>query len=135
MTNSNNNSSDLQNASILLVEDEDSVRMFASRALIKFGYSVTEASDANQALEHLNNDSFNILITDVCMPGISGIELAKSVSQQYKDINIILISGYSEEANRGELVNHPNFNFLPKPFTLDQLTSLVKTILLSSDNN
>ncbi len=115
---------------ILLVEDEDSVRTFALRALQKKGYEVVGCNSAENALQHLETDKdFHLLITDMVMPGINGAELAKIVRKQIKNIKIILASGYSEEIARKEVPSAKDFEFLAKPFSLGDLTEKVLEIL------
>ena len=123
---------DTKNIRILFVEDEDSVRSFAVRALKKKGYDVVECNSAENALEQLETDlNFNLMITDMVMPGISGTELAKLVKEKIKDIKIILASGYSEEIARQELKSSDHFEFMAKPFSLGDLTKKVFDVLTS----
>lgn len=115
---------------ILFVEDEDSVRTFAMRALKKKGYEVIGCNSAENALEQLENDTnFDLLITDMVMPGMSGAELAGIVRSKISNIRIILASGYSEEIARRELATSQDFEFMAKPFSLGDLTKKVFDVL------
>ncbi len=115
---------------ILFVEDEDSVRSFAVRALKKKGYDVTGCNSAENALEHLKTEKdFNLLVTDMVMPGMNGVELAAIVKEQIKDIKVILASGYSEEITRSEFSVSNEFEFLAKPFSLGDLTKKIFDVL------
>jgi len=115
---------------ILFVEDEDSVRTFAMRALQKKGYEVIGCNSAENALEQLEKDTdFDLLVTDMVMPGMSGAELAGIVRQKIPEIKIILASGYSEEIARRELASSQNFEFMAKPFSLGDLTKKVFDVL------
>ncbi len=115
---------------ILFVEDEDSVRTFAIRALQKKGYEVIGCNSAENALEQLENDKdFDLLITDMVMPGMSGAELAGIVREKIPGIKILLASGYSEEIARRELASSQDFEFMAKPFSLGDLTKKVFDIL------
>jgi two-component system cell cycle sensor histidine kinase/response regulator CckA len=115
---------------ILFVEDEDSVRNFAVRALKKKGYEVIGCNSAENALEQLKtNKDFSLLVTDMMMPGMNGVELAKIVKQQIKDIKIILASGYSEEIARNEMAVSENIEFMAKPFSLGDLTKKIFDVL------
>lgn len=119
-------SKDNQQIRILFVEDEDSVRSFAVRALKKKGYDVIGCNSGENALEQLEKDNkFDLLITDMVMPGISGAELTKIVKEKLKDIKVILASGYSEEIVRQELDNFDDFDFITKPYSLGDLTAKV----------
>lgn len=115
---------------ILFVEDEDSVRSFAVRALKKKGYEVTGCNSAENALEHLETErDFQLLVTDMVMPGLNGIELARRVKEMIPDIKIILASGYSEEIARNELSAADHFEFMAKPFSLGDLTKKIFDVL------
>ncbi|MBQ8465163.1 MAG: response regulator [Alphaproteobacteria bacterium] len=127
--NTENSNTD-SNVRILFVEDEDSVRTFALRALKKKGYDVIGCNSAENALEKLETDkNFNLLITDMVMPGMSGAELAGIAHEQIPDIKIILASGYSEELARKELPDANKFAFMAKPFSLGDLTKKVFDVL------
>ena len=123
-------SSPVEDIRILFVEDEDSVRAFAIRALKKKGYEVIGCNSAENALEYLEQDSkFDLMITDMVMPGKSGAELAAIVKEKIPDIKILLASGYSEEIARRELAGSDDFAFIAKPFSLGDLTKKVFDVL------
>lgn len=120
---------------ILFVEDEDSVRTFAIRALKKKGYDVIGCNSAENALEYLEqNTNIDLLITDMVMPGKTGAELATIVKGRIPGIRVILASGYSEEIARRELSENEDFEFMAKPFSLGDLTAKVFDVL-NKDNN
>lgn len=112
---------------ILFVEDEDSVRTFGIRALKKKGFSVTPCASAEAALEE--SGPFDLLITDMVMPGLSGAELSKEMKKRQPDIKIILASGYSEEMARKELSDEQDFTFISKPYSLGDLIKKVFDVL------
>ena len=115
---------------ILFVEDEDSVRTFGIRALQKKGYEVIGCSSGENALEFIEKDNnFNLLITDMVMPGISGAELTKQLKNKLPNLKVILASGYSEEIVRQELENFDDFDFITKPYSLGDLTAKVFDVL------
>lgn len=120
---------------ILLVEDESPVRMFAARALTNKGYKVLEADSAETALEIIEyqGDKIQIIITDVIMPGMTGPDMVVKILETYPDIKVIFISGYAEDAFVNSYgTEEREFNFLPKPFTLKQLATKVKDVLGST---
>lgn len=122
----------IESTRILLVDDENSVRTFAVRALRKKGYDVVGCNSAENALETLETDkNFQLLITDMVMPGQNGIELAKQVLEILPDIKIILASGYSEDILKGEYTDIDNMSFIPKPFSLSDLTQKVYEVMKS----
>lgn len=115
---------------IIFVEDEASVRAFAVRALGKKGYDVKGFDCAEAALEYLEkDDNFDMMITDMVMPGMSGIELAKIVKDKIKGIKIILASGYAEEIAKGELSENSFISFMAKPFSLGDLNQKVFEVI------
>ncbi len=115
---------------IMLVEDEDAVRLFAGRALRNKGYTVTEAASGEGAIELLKDaGAIDVLITDVVMPGMDGATLARLVRSERPETRVIMISGYSEDVAFDGLSDDPAVRFLPKPFSLKQLASAVKEAL------
>jgi two-component system cell cycle sensor histidine kinase/response regulator CckA len=118
-------------ARIMLVEDEDAVRMFSTRALGNKGYKVMDAASGAVALKMLEDGKFDpeILITDVMMPEMDGTTLAKHVREKYPKVKIIFISGYAEDKFKEHL--GADVWFLPKPFSLKQLATKVKEVLES----
>lgn len=117
-------------ARILLVEDEDAVRTFSTRALTNKGYQVLGAESGEAALKLLETQdikSIDLLITDVMMPGMDGPTMAKKIRDMSPDLKIIFISGYTEDRLKDHMGK--NIFFLPKPFTLKQLAEKVKEAL------
>ncbi len=113
---------------VLLVEDEASVRAFASRALKFKGYKVIEAKCAEDALDLLKDPSLQIdlFVSDVVMPGMDGPTWVKEARKQRPDVNVIFMSGYAEESFAEEKAKIPNSEFMAKPFSLSELTTLVE---------
>ena len=115
---------------ILFVEDEDAVRTVGARGLKQKGFDVVDCISAENALEHIENgEKFDMMITDMMMPGLSGAELAKIVHEKYPHMLIILASGYSEEIARKELAGSSDFYFLSKPYSLGDLHKKVQEVL------
>ncbi len=118
---------------ILLVEDEDAVRMFASRALKNKGYNVYEANSGEAALALFGKieDELDLLISDVVMPIMDGPTLVGKIRETNDKLKVIFISGYAEDAF-DKTPGEDDFYFLPKPFSLKQLAEQVKEVLESS---
>jgi two-component system, cell cycle sensor histidine kinase and response regulator CckA len=116
---------------VLLVEDEDPVRLFSARALRNKGYTVIEAKSGDAALEviHRATETIDLLITDVVMPGMDGPGLIGKVRKTHPDMKVIFISGYTEDSFRKRLDTDAELHFLPKPFSLKQLASKVKEVM------
>ena len=113
---------------VLLAEDEDPVRSFAARALRLRGYTVVEAASGEEALEILQDPALHvdIMLSDVIMPGLDGPAWVREAQKTRPDAKVIFMSGYAEDAFVGGDSGIPNSAFLPKPFTLNELTQKVK---------
>jgi two-component system, cell cycle sensor histidine kinase and response regulator CckA len=120
-------------ATVLLVEDEDAVRMGNVRALASRGYTVHEASSGVEALEIYKElgGKVDIVVSDVVMPEMDGPTLLRELLQLQPDIKFIFVSGYAEDAFAKNLPEDAKFGFLPKPFSLKQLATIVKEMLES----
>jgi two-component system cell cycle sensor histidine kinase/response regulator CckA len=120
---------------ILLVEDEDAVRLFSARALRNKGYQVLEARHGEAALEILEVDksAVDLLITDVVMPKMDGPTLAREIWLRRPEMKVIFISGYAEDDFRRRLGENDGIQFLPKPFSLKQLAAKVKEALRDNE--
>lgn len=118
---------------VLLVEDEDAVRLFGSRALRNKGYEVLEATDGETALDIIaaTDQHIDIIISDVVMPGMDGHTLVNLARQELPGVKTILMSGYSEDVFRNGPDMDPSIAFLGKPFTLKTLAAKVKEVLES----
>ena len=116
---------------VLLVEDEESVRELVRETLKTRGYRVIEASDgiAGMRVSEEYQGNIEILITDVVMPGMSGRELAKRVAAARPNIRVLYLSGYTEDAIIHEGALEPGTGFLQKPFTLQVLARKVREVL------
>lgn len=112
---------------VLLVEDEAPVRAFASRALRLRGYTVLEADNAEDALELLSDPAVavDVFVTDVVMPGMDGPSWVRLALKDRPNVRVVFVSGYAEGAFGDDGPAVPNSTFLPKPFSLSQLTETV----------
>ncbi|GLQ07328.1 hybrid sensor histidine kinase/response regulator [Sneathiella chinensis] len=118
---------------ILLVEDEDPVRMFAARALQNKGYEVLQADCGESALEIVKDytGKIDLLVTDVVMPSMDGPTLVRHITKTMPDLKVIFISGYAEDAFRKDLdFDVEKIEFLPKPFSLKEIAEKVKEVLM-----
>ena len=117
---------------VLLVEDEEMVRTLVRQALTWHGYRVLEARTGEEALEIIERgDEIDLLLTDVIMPGMSAIELAKIVESTRPDLKIIYMSGYTDHAIVRNGLLAGNVPFLQKPFAPDRLAHKVREVLNS----
>jgi two-component system, cell cycle sensor histidine kinase and response regulator CckA len=118
---------------ILVVEDEDSVRAFAMRALTTRGYTVVEANTGEVALETILSDKegFELILSDVVMPEMDGPTFLSEIRKRGFKTKFIFMSGYAEDAFERNLENPDDFAFLQKPFSLKQLAEKVKDVMNS----
>ena len=117
---------------ILLVEDEDAVRVFSTRALRNKGYNVLEARSGEEALtviEKEGGENIDLIITDVVMPQMDGPTMYKAIRERWPDMKVVFVSGYTEDRLREQFTSGEVIWFLPKPFTLKQLAAKVKEVL------
>lgn len=116
---------------VLLVEDDDPVRIFGARALRNKGYRVIDAKSGEVALEFISNaaEPIDLLITDVVMPHMDGPQLVREVRELHPEMKVIFISGYTEDAFRQRLDTDRRIEFLPKPFSLKELAGKVRDVL------
>jgi two-component system, cell cycle sensor histidine kinase and response regulator CckA len=103
---------------ILLVEDEPSLRVLVAEYLREHGYQVHEAGNAQRALEIAGGEPIDLLLTDVVMPGIGGPQLATKLAESRPHLRVIFMSGYAEHAALRDAVLHEETAFLQKPFRL-----------------
>ncbi|MDE2405858.1 MAG: response regulator [Sphingomonadales bacterium] len=119
---------------ILLVEDEDSVRMVAERALARAGYTVTLASDGEEGLDRLaerleaGEGLFDLVLSDVVMPGMDGPTMVREMRLRAPSLPVLFMSGHAEEQLRREL-DIDNAQFLGKPFSVQQVCDKVAAVL------
>ncbi|WP_233252416.1 ATP-binding protein [Maritimibacter sp. 55A14] len=113
---------------VLLVEDEAPVRAFAARALRMRGYTVIEAESAEDALDRLSDPdlSVDVFVTDVVMPGMDGPTWVREALKSRPDARVVFVSGYAEDSVAEHQSTIPNAVFLPKPFSLSELTATVQ---------
>jgi len=116
-------------ARILIAEDDPAVRTFVSRALTYRGFHVTAVDDGTRALEMLESESFDLLVTDVVMPGLDGIGLALKVTVDRPELPVLLMTGFSAERQRAHNLDELVCQVLVKPFTLKQVCEVVETAL------
>jgi len=116
---------------ILLVEDDDSVRSLTARALEMRGYEVLKASGGEEALEIIRafDKRIHLMISDVVMPGMDGPEVAKIARTIRKDMRVIFMSGYAEDSFRKQAEADEDVHFLSKPFPLQDLAAKVKDVM------
>ncbi len=120
---------------ILVVDDDDPVRVMLARLLRTQGYLVLQAAHAAEARAQLDAQKPDLVISDIVMPGESGIELRRSILERWPDLPVILISGYSAEGPAEFASRTANTIFVQKPFAADQFLALVEQTLADAEAN
>jgi len=114
---------------ILLAEDDDSMRGFLERALSKAGYDVIAFANGADALERLKEEPFTLLLTDIVMPKMDGIELARRAAELDPDLKIMFITGFAAVVLNSESTAPKDARVLSKPFHLKDLVREVERLL------
>lgn len=105
-------------AKILITEDESALRIFVARALRLDGHETHEAGDGAEGLEKLAEDKFDLLLSDIRMPVMDGIELAHQAAERHPDMKILLMTGYAEQRERADDLAAKIVDVVQKPFSL-----------------
>ena len=116
-------------ARILLAEDDDNLRIFLARALRRAGHEVCDMPDGRQALAWVSEHPVDLLLADVVMPGLDGIELARRASDMWPHLRVIFITGFAAVALRQRNVTKREAAVLAKPFHLRQLVDEIDRFL------
>lgn len=103
-------------AAVLIVDDEKIIREVLARSVIREGYSVEQATDGRNAMDKLALSPFDIVITDIKMPIMDGMELVKKISVQYPDISIIVITAYADSHTPADTLEAGADRHITKPF-------------------
>lgn len=120
-------------ANIIIAEDEAGVREFVARALAMDGHAVTVAEDGLDALDRLGAERFDLLLTDIVMPGLDGIALALKAGAEWPSMRILLMSGYAAERQRAHNLDALVHRVIPKPFSLADIRKAVNETLGKRD--
>lgn len=111
---------------ILIVEDESSLRTLLCMALEKSGHQIRDAQSAERALEILQSFTAEVVITDIRMQGMSGLELLKQIKQASPHTEVIIMTAFSDAKTGIEAMRHGAFEYVTKPFEMDEMLMLVK---------
>ncbi len=120
------------NERILLIEDDESLRRIVEKTLVKYGYRVEEARTGNDALSialQSGKRCFDLVITDMIMPGMSGKEVAERLGSEFPGLKVIFISGYTDNVTVNHGIEHNEKAFLQKPFSPDDIVRKVREVL------
>ena len=118
-------------AAILLADDDATTRAIVSRGLEADGHQVAVVPTGNEALELMRAqpDRFDLLITDVMMPGMTGLELASRAAEMRPRLGILIMSGLIEQLARASVIEGVRVETISKPFTLEQVRERVRSVI------
>jgi two-component system, NtrC family, response regulator AtoC len=119
-------------AHILIVDDEDLICFELQRFLVESGYSVSTRRDAISALEELEKESVDLVVTDVRLPGMTGVELTNRIIERWPDVPVIVITGYGEIGIAVEVLKLGASDFIRKPFRPAAIQESIKVVLEQS---
>lgn len=110
---------------ILVIDDEDIVRTSCSRALVPEGYEVKAAKNGLEGLKMIGDEKFDLVLTDLKMPDMDGIEVLKRIKEGWPEIEVIIITGYQTVDTAVKSIKLGAFDYIEKPFTPDALVAAV----------
>jgi len=115
-------------AKILIVEDDEPVRVLSARALQRDGHSVDTADDGEAGLDMIRRaeGGYDLVVSDIRMPAMDGIEMAKAAAALFPGLRIMLVTGYADQRENAEELRPIVREVLPKPFSLDQIRQKVR---------
>jgi len=116
-------------ARILVADDEEAVREFVARALRHRGHEVMTVEDGLLAIEALGKDAYDLLITDIVMPGMDGIALALKAAKEWPEMAVLLITGYAHEKQRAHNLDSLIHRVVSKPFSLSEICAAAEESL------
>lgn len=118
---------------VLVVDDEESIREFLEIMLRKEGYEVTCAEDGQKALDTIKRKSFDLVISDLQMPNMTGIELLKHVKDQYPDMLFMMITAFGTTETAVEAMKLGAYDYITKPFKIDEVRIIIANALRSKN--
>ncbi len=116
----------MNNATIWLIDDDDSIRWVLDRALSKTGYHTEIFSTADDALHHLQSSLPKVVLTDIRMPGTSGLELLEKLQKEHPEIPVIIMTAHTDLDSAVSSYDQGAFEYLPKPFDINDAITLVE---------
>jgi two-component system response regulator PilR (NtrC family) len=118
--------------SILVVDDELSMREFLKILLEKEGYKVTTAPDASSVIDLIQNQNFDLVLSDIRMPGMGGLSLLEKIKEVDNSIPVIMITAYASPENAVIAMKSGAFDYITKPFKVDEITKIIKSAIAAT---
>jgi two-component system response regulator AtoC len=110
---------------LLVVDDEEVIRDLLRETFLRKGYTVTTASHGKEALTKLNKEDFNLVVTDIRLPDISGMKILSESKKKYPDLGVIMITAYGSIKNAVKAMKQGAFDYITKPFNLEEMELVV----------
>ncbi len=114
---------------ILIVDDNDQMCSLLADILELFDYQAQQAKDGEEALSQLQAEKFDLVITDLRMPKMSGTELLKLIKQEQPHLPVVVVSGFTPGNTQNLIIGEQADGFLNKPFTVEQIEKMLKDLL------
>ena len=114
---------------VLVVDDEDALRMVLSSELSSSGYEVATASDGDEAITVIQNKRFDLVLLDIKMPKVDGFEVLKFVKKNFPAMKVIMLTGFADLKNAIESKKHGAEDFVSKPYDLVDLLTTIERVL------
>ena len=119
----------MKTAKLLIVDDEDDLRELLSQVLAGTGYQIQTAADGEEALALLAKESFDVVLLDIQMPKVDGIQVLKYLKKDKPEVRAIVLTGYADLRNAMEAREFGARDFISKPYKLEDVLSTIERIL------
>ena len=113
---------------ILIIDDEDIVRLSCSRTLVPEGYELKMAKNGPEGLQLLEDESFDLVLTDLKMPNMDGIEVLANIKGKWPATDVVIVTGYQTVETAVKAIKLGAFDYIEKPFTPDALIATVSNV-------
>ena len=125
----------LSKGKILVIDDEDIVRLSCSRTLVPEGYELKMAKNGPEGLKILEEEEFDLVLTDLKMPNMDGIEVLGTIKQRWPNTEVVIVTGYQTVETAVKAIKLGAFDYIEKPFTPDTLTATVSNVFTAKNKN
>jgi DNA-binding NtrC family response regulator len=113
---------------ILVIDDEDIVRLSCSRTLVPEGYELKMAKNGSEGLKILEGEVFDLVLTDLKMPNMDGIEVLGTIKERWPKTDVVIVTGYQTVETAVKAIKLGAFDYIEKPFTPDTLIATVSNV-------
>lgn|SRR5689334_14699425 len=114
---------------ILIVDDEDDLRLLLHESLEGHGYDITSASDGDEAIELLKRQRFDLALLDIHMPNVNGIQVLKYIKEHSPHTRAVMLTGYADLSHAMEAKEHGAVEFIGKPYKLNDILATIRKVV------